>query len=714
MKIINLQKQDSYELYPDTKIEVERTNPFFNDYGEQSVPLTIPASDHNRLLLGLPDQMGRREKMEPQDVAIADGDFYQQCRQYVLSAQHKGDISTSFYLNDGSFYSRIQNVKLKDIFGQETIEGISTVEQAIQFCRGLRSNTHERFTIFPILLTDDSGIDSGYNYKILNAYGKEKALATRNIYVIENGKFVYKQIPTVSTFNPMTGGDDCDFYNAVQRTEYVGEIPITLAPGYYISPFIRANYVLQRVFQKFGYTLSENFFTTTVPFKTMVLLNNVIDTIVNGHIYLADLVPDVTVSDFLAMFRKKFCCEFSVEEGTRTVGIVFLKDIVDTPAQIDLTRQMTSQPVINYKSEKDFQRVALQMDDVVETDLEDSFDDLDSLMKSNSGAYLDVRDGCIYKDGFSGNFKVKTKVAEASMPYNTGETAVEAKEVKSTDIMPEFRELIYTGTYNNETQEYPIAKILYVGDYTILNSKMIITGEDNQETTADNQKQPLMLAFCHLYNNATVGTISAYNIYNTETLERVSDYALYLYGEDGIFNRFYRPLDTLYRNAMQETKVHLLLSNAQKQHLTAYNKVLLRGVPFFFQKLKFTLGGKTDPVESELLSLQLLTPTYQAKNTEEQFPIENAEYTWVGKQTEEQATQAQYEQSGLDRERTFQTIYPPMPSAEYAGQRYAEQTSYTVQMVKHGSFWRHAKYAYTKTTVWLECVRKDFNIDNND
>jgi len=34
MKITNLNHREAYELLPDTKIEVERTNPFFNDYAE--------------------------------------------------------------------------------------------------------------------------------------------------------------------------------------------------------------------------------------------------------------------------------------------------------------------------------------------------------------------------------------------------------------------------------------------------------------------------------------------------------------------------------------------------------------------------------------------------------------------------------------------------------------------------------------------------------
>ena len=47
-------------------------------------------------------------------------------------------------------------------------------------------------------------------------------------------------------------------------------------------------------------------------------------------------------------------------------------------------------------------------------------------------------------------------------------------------------------------------------------------------------------------------------------------------------------------------KVKLLLSQSQKQNLPSYEKVVIRGVPFLFNKLKFTLGGKNEPVESEL------------------------------------------------------------------------------------------------------------------
>lgn len=113
MKITNLSMGEDYNLSPDTKIEVERTNPFFNDYGESTVPLDLPTSARNRRMLAFPETFGGMQKIRPIDVTIQDGEFFAQCRQVVLNATHKGKISTSFYLNDGSFYSKIKDVKLR-------------------------------------------------------------------------------------------------------------------------------------------------------------------------------------------------------------------------------------------------------------------------------------------------------------------------------------------------------------------------------------------------------------------------------------------------------------------------------------------------------------------------------------------------------------------------------------------------------------------------
>ena len=705
MRITNLEKGEDYNLRPNTQIQVERTNPFFNDYGEQTTPLELPASERNRQLLGFPDAFGRREKMKPVDVAISDGEYFAQCRQVVLSAQHKGSIATSFYINDGSFYSRIQKVRLKDIFANEFIPGVNSVEQAIDFCRGLRSNTHPQYTIFPVLLTDDSDLETGFNYKMLNAYGKNKVIRTRKGWSITEDDINYTDIPTLSIFYPDLTGNDCDFYNAVQRTEYVNNVPITLAPGYYISPFIRANYLLSRIFDYFGYHLNDNFFSRTEPFDKMAVVNNVMDVLVNGRIRVADLVPDVTCADFIAVFRKKFCCEFTSDESQRTADIIFLHEALKADPEADLTSSVTEEPVIAYKAATDYKRIALTSETKVDTDLSNTYDNINAMVQANPGAAFDPYEGTFYKQGFSGDYEVITKIGEASQSYNTGEE-LEQQEVKIPELMPEFRQLTHKAKVDDTDVNTDIGTFLYIGEYISLNSKMIVAGNDKESTSSSAVKQKTILAFSYLSEGSPKGTISSYDIYST-TRPRIFNYALFYNGADGIFERFYRHYDLLLRNSLHDTKVKLLLTQSQKQNLPAYARVVIRGVDFFLNKLKFTLGGQNEPIESELRTTAFMQPVSSPPAIDEQLPAMGTKYKWIGREKQTEVSEAEYENSGLDRDRTFTTIYPPVPSAQYVGKPYGYQTSFTSQKILHATFFRHSKWKYTKTDVWLECVPKE-------
>lgn len=704
MRITNLEKGEDYNLRPDTQIQVERTNPFFNDFGEQTTPLELPASERNRRILGFPDSFGRRVKMEAADVAIQDGEYFAQCRQMVLSAQYRGSISTAFYINDGSFYSRIQKVKLKDIFKDEFIPGVNTVEQGIAFCRSLRDNKNEQYTIFPVLLTDDSGVNLGFNYKFLNAYGKDTGLKSKAKWMWKDGKMSYVNYTTVSAFLPDINDSDCDFYNAIQRTEYVNEVPITLAPGYYISPFIRVNYLLQRIFAYFGYTLQSNFFTQTEPFTKMVVINNVIDVLVNGKIRLSDLVPDGTCADFLTVIRKKFCCEFASDEGQHTANIIFLRDTLNELPENDLTSCVTQEPIVVYKTEKDYKRITLDAEDKLDTDISDSYDDIDAMVKACPGAYFNPVDGAFYKQGWSGDYEVITKIGEASQAYNTG-GELETKELKIPELIPEFRKLTYKATVDDEDVECDLGNHLYTGSYIARNSKMVVAGEDKETASESASKQKTILAFSYLSEERPEGTISAYDIHNAEH-PQIFDYALYYNGPFGIFEKFYRDYDLLLRNSLHEMKVKLLLSQSQKQNLPAYAKIMIRGVAFFFNKLKFTLGGKNEPVESQLYTIALMQPVINAPMVNQQLKAMDTPYKWVGHEKQTEVSSSDYENAGLDKNRTFTTIYPPIPSAEYLGKPYGKQISYTSQKTRHASFWRHSKWKYTRTEVWLECVPK--------
>ena len=723
MKITNLEKGMAYQLGENAKLEVERTNPFFNDYGENTTPLDIPATDRNRMILGYPDTFGRREKMVATNVTIEDGEYFAQCRQIVLSAQHKGNISSSFYINDGSFYSKIQNVKLKSLFKDEMVPGCSTINDCIAFCESLIGGNNENYDIFPVLLTDDSGKDDGYNYKVMNMYGVKQDFPDAMVWKFkDSGGYEQVSAPTVFDFYPCIfrngRGEVCSvFQGSLYRTEYVDEIPISLTPGFYISPFIRANYVLKRVFKHFGYDLQENFLTQTKPFDKMVLLNNVIDVMVNGHIRIEDLLPDVTVSEFLEVFRKKFLCEFVSDEGTHTANIIFLKDVVESTPVADLTKCVTEEPTLSYKTASDYKRVVLRAKHQADSDAEDSYDDLKDMVAKNSGAKFHKRDGYFYKDGYSGNYYVKTKIGEDSQSYDTGEDDIDTQDVEIPELIPEVRTLLYRQETDDDTLKRDMGRYLYIGDYATLNSSMKVATSDNSESDEETVTTPVMLAFPYISTDGMpCGTVTAYDIHyepdssfgthhfaDESSWKKIFDYALVYNGEDGIFEKFYRDYDLLLRNSLQELKVKLLLSQSQKQNLPSYAKVVIRGVPFFFNKLKFTLGGKSEPTESELRTIVLTTPVHEAQRMTDALPAMGCKYRWVGHEETMEVSKEDYENSGDDKDRTFKIIYPPLPSAEYVGQKYGLQKSYVSQQTRHSTMFRHSKWVYHCTTAWLEC-----------
>lgn len=720
MKITNLDKGKTYQLGEGAKLEVERTNPFFNDYGETTTPLDIPASDYNRMILGYPDTFGLREKMVAANVSIEDGEYFAQCRQIVLSAQHKGNISSSFYINDGSFYSKIQNVKLKSIFKDEMIPGCSTLDECISFCRSLIGGKNENYDIFPVLLTDDSGKDTGYDYKILNGWGNQQKLPDAKYWRFKNtGGYEYVAAPGAYDFVTCAGKSN-RFQGEFNRTEYVNEIPVSLTRGYYISPFIRVNYVLKRVFKYFGYDLQENFFTRTEPFTKMVLVNNVIDVMVNGHIRIEDLLPDVSVSDFLSVFRKKFLCEFVSDEGTHQASIIFLKDAVESAPAADLTRQMTEEPTLSYKTASDYKRVVLRAKHQADSDAEDSYDDLKDMLAKNTGAYFDKVDGCFYKDGYSGNYHVKSKIGEGSQSYDTGEEDTDTQDIEIPEMIPETRTLKYRQSADDDTISREMGRFLYIGSYATLNSSMKVATEDNSESSEEAVTTPVMLAFPYVSTDGMpCGTVTAYDIHyeydnrfgppshaSEESLYRkIFDYALVYNGDDGIFEKFYRQYDLLLRNSLQELKVKLLLTQSQKQNLPSYAKVVIRGVSFFFNKLKFTLGGKSEPTESELRTIALTTPIHEASRMIDVMPALSCGYRWVGHEETVEVSGSEYENSGDDKDRTFKIIYPPLPSAEYVGQKYGLQKTFVSQKTRHATMFRHSKWVYHCTTTWLECEK---------
>ncbi|WP_291528607.1 hypothetical protein [Bacteroides sp. UBA939] len=693
MKIVNTASGKAYQLKPGTQLEIERTNPFLNEWGEQSLPTELPDTDLNRQLTGYPDMIENRSKVSADiDCTIQDGDYFMPARQAILEAQRHEKISTAFYMNEGSFFAKIADVSLQEIFGDETIPGVTSVAEGINFCRSLVNGSHPEFAIFPVL------IDTGDTF--------------------DNGKPAYKQINRFGTtyegsfIDSASGlGSTLDFYNAVEREETVDDKTVKITAGFYMSPFIKANYLLKRIFQYFGYTLLDNFFTQTLPFTNMVFINTCADALVNGTIRMVNLIPDCMCNTLLDVFRKRFFCEFIPNEITRTVQIEFFKDIPVQEASCDLSPYLTSHPLISYP--ESYQQLSLSSEEIL-SDNEDteSANSLADLVAKYPSVEYNQKYGYFFRRGFWYlNFgwlvgprciPVEGKVSASSMRYYAGGDLPE-KEISVPDLQPEFR------GYSTWSGSYSALHFLFVGEPRYLNSAIIEAGATTPDTTeisdtSSNEELKPMLAFAYTLAGYPRGTITNYgapeSILTALPDIRLWDYSLCFNGPEGLFEKFYRSYDDLLRNSLHNVRVSLLLPSNLKLSIPSHLPVLLGNQRLLINSLNYQIGGENEPLESELLTMKLYEPVNKAPVFSD--IVTSQDYEWIAHSENTAITVSEYSSSPY-KDLTFDPIYPSQrPSAELAasGKIYYERITCIQEAGFSGGF------AYYKHRYWLTCQKK--------
>lgn len=608
MKIVNTATGKAYHLDPDTQLEVERTNPFFNDVGEQTLPVTIPDSDHNRAILDYPDVMANKSKPGQNiDATIQDGEYFSACRQAILGAKRKEGIETTFYMNEGAFFGRIPDTRLSAVFGEETIPGIKTVRQGVEFCRDLLFNGHEIYAIFPILAKGDDSDTTKWLNRV------ELMRPDTGEYISSPGN---------------TGGFSyLGFVNEYPREEVVDDYPISIPIGCYMTPFVRANYVLRRMFDYFGYMLEKTFFEKTHPFDDMVFLNNTEDTLLNGDIRLTDMIPDMMCSTLLNMYRKRFGCEFIPDEVNKTVKIEFLKDILTDDPAADLSGCVDGELYLTFPGV--YKQLKISSKDSISSD--NDYDSLAEVVAKFPDAYWQPGIGYYCRRACSVNVSNGTKsttdeiIASPNLPYYANDNN-EDVEIEVPDCAVEMRYPAYKNADGEIIIGPPPGVVLgyygmfpYIGETQSLNSTIIHhdaedSSDNDTSVKADNKEQSPMLAFAYFdtapSNVFCRGTVTNYN----SSRRRLFDYSLQYNGEDGIFEQFYRPYDNILRNSFHTVKANLLLSQHQKQNIPSYKKVSIHNQELLVDKLNFTIGGKNEPKESEFRTIRLYEPVDVAKS----------------------------------------------------------------------------------------------------
>lgn len=643
MNITNTESGKQYQLFPGTKLNIERTNPFFHDYGEQSVPVSLPDSSHNRQVLEHPHVTYRRNKVKMIEASISAGNFFSHCRQAILSVSPGEKIETSFYLNDGSFYSRLGETNMTDVFGEDTVPGVTTVAEALNFMKGLFCTPHPDFAAFQVEIPEG-----------------DNELRWLNVYYPDTDKLKAEE----------------------PQTETVDGKVISLPIGCYLTPFLRANYVLKRLFKHFGYTLNDNFFTRTEQFTNMVFINNVADAIVTGTIRLAQLIPPITCKEMLDLFRKKFLCEFLPDEVNRTVDVVLMNDIIDARQVTDLSDRLSGKLKIEYPEA--YKQIILQPAYTISE--EKSFDSLAVIASRYPSAYFDEKKGHFVRQGFVMNtafpYEFEEVVADSSQNYYEGGN-LETEKVEIKECLP-----VDHGFF------------LYIGEEQYLNSSLKPSqpSEDDKSSSSEKDEKKTsmhpMLAFVFRDGKYVGGTVTNYGCTNwlAGAYVKIGDYSLVYNGANGIFEKFYRKYDELLRNSLHTCSGTLLLTDKDKVTLSPLAKFHLRGENFLLDSLTYVIGAGSQLSEVKLRTLKLYAPQSLAKDIQQILPPLPTNVKWIQKVEYTNITYPEYEQLPY-KDAKFANLYPPRPRAADIGKRFFETKSAGISM---GS--------PIITTSWLEVV----------
>lgn len=667
MKIIHT-SGEAYDIKPGTNLELTRTNPFFHQIGEQSLPIALPGTAHNYSLLQQPQRTDNKKKISSRiDVQIQSGIFAVNARQAILSAKNGEDIETSFYLREGAFYEKIKDISLMEIFAEKRLE-FPNIEAAIEFVRSLITVNDPRFACFQVIT--------------------EKYM--------------------INEFSTNRADGFASLFKEVATTETIDNKEIAVPKGFYISPFVKVKHVLEEVLTHLGYTLAPSFLDAA-PFSDMVFLNDNLDTIVNSRINYVDIVPNIMVSTLFDILRK-FNLEVIPDENEKKIYLKLFKGIVSSPSKSDLSYAVREECKINYHHNYRQIKLASERQTLPSETyalyynnpkykysleyMKSDFQNIYSILTQYPSAYIRKQDGAILVDGFRGAFPYQKWLGSLSIGYFAG-GILPAEEKQFPDVVPEIVTIVksYISGYT-EVQSYPFA-----GKGRFLQSSIQLS--DNT-ITDQNSSSELKAMLCFVYRSASfdIGTLSNYDKEGT----RLWDYSLHYNGSDGIFERFWRDYDNLLRNAFLEVEFDLLLSEKDKFQISSHEKHNILSQEYLLSQMKYV--PEINTIEScKFLSLKQQEPLSVAKTESEYFTL--SAYKWILKSSKNftvSPPQQAYETINYKSEPVAFFPLPPTQAQYTAGGRYFEvqyEVEYGYTDTRYGTF---TKLGDGVVTVWLEAA----------
>lgn len=364
MRIIS--KNGEFQLPVGFSAEITSYNQVFNDQGEQSIPVDLPATHHNLLLLGFPNRVDSFFKpIDSLQVDVVDGVFMRPARMSVHSANEQDGISCTLYFREAAFYALIDDMTMQDIT-LDVIQGVgATLEDKVNYLITVLKNeyinqTSNLFSVFPVQT----------NHQVKRDF----------IYVDPNNS---DQVPYSETFNLVLNGfetaraypfnnqnDKIVFLNAFmgESVQVIteGSDLIEISKGYGMTAFLDLFYLMQKMFTQLGYSFDDTALRVAICGATgkIAILNNVADAIYDGKLDLNQLIPAISMKDFLKKIAVYMCGFFYVNEFNKKIEFYSYDSIFNLSIKGDLSKYMSSGLMIE---SLDFKKVDIRSTEDTDT-----------------------------------------------------------------------------------------------------------------------------------------------------------------------------------------------------------------------------------------------------------------------------------------------------------------------------------------------------------
>ena len=610
LKIIT--KDGALDLEPGFSLEIEDTSPIFNERGSQSVSTTLPRTDRNNQFIGYAGRLDIKNKPIQDDHVLLSEGVYRRAGKININQYSKG-YACNVGFDESELYSSWDSVSLSSLEWPKysPAGGVSAiVEQFNDILNERVQTTH--YSIFPVMVSCPENENDG----------------------------VTKQYPEF--LNRYTGTlSEVELVSGLRTETYLinnEEVEVTLPEGYGITPFLRASFIVDHIFEFYGYKVIDSpfFYTKNMQLARMVVLNNKADAITKGYIDYKDLLPECTINEFFQALYCRFGIVYFVDGNSKTVRLKTIKEMLNAESVNNLTDLQASTPIVKYNEPKQLRlSAATNISGPEKFSTAPAASTMDEFLKnynyivSTGNGYLryDKRDGL-----YNLNELYHTKLQIISTDHFDWDRGANMayEDISSVDecLMQTTQSTTDLGTY-------------YVPCYLVGKVHLYTTIESSTVELSENQTTQTPLCFCFSYPKQETyvpfGSPRCYNPFYTYA--KIGDYecniCLTFTGEDGLFIRFWREYDAMLRHANRIVEIELNLSAQQKLTMDFASPISISGQNLLFDSLRYVLPTASSSSTAVLRPLRLQEP-YDL-DAEQLVPVIEQAYKWVLKDNKELA-----------------------------------------------------------------------------